>query len=189
MMTSKDAETRPLTNLYSENNIIETAKKKSTSSKISKKKAKAEKKEADMDDLKKELDIHIESLESSWNILMSEPCRYFDFHVEFSDHHNARIMSDNILHVSNIENQPPKDEYKNTELLKEQLRQSEEDNSKLKEQNKNSTDLIKKLWADIQNLRSYVDTLKQKVTELENKLEQKCQGEYGQDDSSSSPPL
>ncbi|CAF4123131.1 unnamed protein product, partial [Rotaria magnacalcarata] len=143
MMTSKDAETRPLTNLYSENNIIETAKKKSTSSKISKKKAKAEKKEADMDDLKKELDI----------------------------------------------NQPPKDEYKNTELLKEQLRQSEEDNSKLKEQNKNSTDLIKKLWADIQNLRSYVDTLKQKVTELENKLEQKCQGEYGQDDSSSSPPL
>ncbi|CAF5168007.1 unnamed protein product, partial [Rotaria magnacalcarata] len=55
--TSKDAETRPLTNLYSENNIIETAKKKSTSSKISKKKAKAEKKEADMDDLKKELDI------------------------------------------------------------------------------------------------------------------------------------
>ncbi|CAF4115144.1 unnamed protein product, partial [Rotaria magnacalcarata] len=57
MMTSKDAETRPLTNLYSENNIIETAKKKSTSSKISKKKAKAEKKEADMDDLKKELDI------------------------------------------------------------------------------------------------------------------------------------
>ncbi|CAM4839351.1 unnamed protein product [Rotaria magnacalcarata] len=57
MMTSKDDEARPLTNLYGENNIIETAKKKSKSSKISKKKTKAEKKEADMDDLKKELDI------------------------------------------------------------------------------------------------------------------------------------
>ncbi|CAF3386398.1 unnamed protein product [Rotaria socialis] len=57
MMASKDDEGRPLTNLYGENYITETAKKKSTSSKISKKKAKAEKKEADIDDLKKELDI------------------------------------------------------------------------------------------------------------------------------------
>ncbi|CAF3354470.1 unnamed protein product [Rotaria socialis] len=56
-MASKDDEGRPLTNLYGENYITETAKKKSTSSKISKKKAKAEKKEADIDDLKKELDI------------------------------------------------------------------------------------------------------------------------------------
>lgn len=51
--------------------------------------------------------------------------------------------------------------------MKQELRQSQSDITQLKEQNIRMNDLDEKLLAELEEIESYMDTLKQKVMELE----------------------